>query len=106
MSKNDIAGGFFDDSSEEEEEKQEEPMEEVKMVDTNTDYFNMNFKQLCEINDLGGDSRLYDILKQMFKNPNDEDEELTNLFTRPLLTHLTSRIGSKQPINIREPTEG
>jgi len=104
--KDDIAANFFDCSSEEdeEEESKEQPkkQEEEKKVeiDTDTDYMAMDYQQLCACNDLGGDSRIYEILRSLFKNPNDEDEELTKLYSRPLLDHLVSRIGHKHPISI------
>ena len=75
-------------------------------VDPNVNYFGLNFQQLCEVNMVGGHPRLYEILKDLFTNKNDEDEELTKLFSRQLLTHLVSRIGQNQPLGIRQNAQG
>ena len=75
-------------------------------VDPNVNYFGLNFQQLCEVNIVGGHPRLYEILKDLFTNKNDEDIELTKMFSRPLLNHLISRVGSDQPLGIRLNAQG
>ena len=56
----------------------------------------MNFLQLCETNEFGGDPRLYAMLKQgLLQGQTEEDEELAKLFDVSVLTHLTSKIGNK-----------
>ena len=99
----DIAGGFFDASSDEEEEKKEMPTIDAKKE---VNYCNLNFKELCEVNAQGGNPRLYELLYNIFKNPNDEDEQLTKMFGRPFLDHLTSRAGNTTMPSICEVDKG
>ena len=85
-----------------------------------THYFDMNFMQLCDTNDFGGDPRLYEYLKEgLIQGQIEEDEEMAKLFDISVLVHLTSNIGNKnvsqkqgnnltllQPLGIREKPNG
>jgi len=63
----------------------------------------MDFQQLCETNEFGGDPRLYENLKNaLLMGQTDEDEEMMKLFDVTVLVHLTSNLGNLNTLNIRE----
>ena len=70
------------------------------------EYTNLSFNELNKINNYGGFPRLYQILEEMFINENDDDKELTKVFTRPLLDHFTSRTSSEVAMNLKQCDNG
>ena len=68
--------------------------EEVKA----TDYTDMDFTQLCQVNGYGGDPRIYECISKLFKPDDDKsfDQEIEDDFDAKFIKHLVSKMQSKE----------